>query len=70
MIKWTDTEATRATGRVTARTGRSHTVATDDGRTLIADSATPYNQGARVTVVAGAIIGPAGAAPVIKNYQQ
>jgi len=70
MIKWTDTEAIRATGQVVARTGRRHTVASDDGRTLLADSATPYNPGARVTVVAGAIIGPAGAAPTITNYQQ
>ena len=70
MIKLTDTQAHRVTGRVVFRVGRSHTVNTDDGRVLIVDAATPYNPGARVTVVSGVIVGPAGTAPTIKNYQQ
>ena len=62
--------ATRITGTVTARTGRRHTITADDGRVLLADSAISYNAGARVTVLSGVIIGEAGAAPIIKNYQQ
>lgn len=70
MIKLTDTQANRVTGQVASRVGRIHTVNTDDGRILMVDAATPYNPGARVTVVSGVIVGPAGTAPVIKNYQQ
>ena len=70
MIKLTDTQVGRATGMVTARTGQRHTVGADDGRTLVAYSATPYNPGARVTVLGDAIVGSGGAAPIIKNYQQ
>jgi CRISPR/Cas system-associated protein Csm6 len=61
---------TAAPGRVTARSGSRHTVATDDGRTLLVESAVAYPPESRVMVLAGSIIGPAGAAPVIKNYQQ
>ena len=70
MIKLTDTQVSRATGVVTARTSQKHTVSADDGRTLIAYSATPYNPGSRVTVLGDAIIGSGGSAPVVKNYQQ
>ena len=70
MIELRRKQEERVTGVVTARNGRRHTIYADDGRVLIADSATPYNQGARVTVLAGVIVGPAGAAPIIKNYQQ
>lgn len=70
MIELRKQEQSRITGTVISRTGRRHTISTDDGRVLIADSATPYNPGARVTVLAGVIIGQAGAAPTIKNYQQ
>lgn len=70
MIELRKKQESRIAGVVTARNGRRHTINADDGRVLIADSATPYNQGARVSVVAGVIIGPAGAAPTIKNYQQ
>ena len=70
MIELRKQEPSRITGTVTARSGRRHTISADDGRVLIADSATPYNPGARVTVLAGVIVGTAGAAPTIKNYQQ
>lgn len=59
-----------APGRVTARSGYRHTVATDDGRTLLVESVVTYPPGARVMVLAGSIIGPAGAAALVKNYQQ
>lgn len=70
MIKLTDTQVSRAMGRVTNRAGQRHTISADDGRTLVVYSATPYNPGTRVTVLGDAIIGSGGAAPVIKNYQQ
>ena len=70
MIELRKKQETRISGEVMARNGRRHTINADDGRVLIADSATPYNQGARVTVLAEVIVGPAGAAPIIKNYQQ
>lgn len=70
MINLTGTVVTRSPGTVTARAGRSHTVQADDGRVLIADSPTPYNPGARVTVVSGTIVGSAGAPPIVKNFQQ
>lgn len=70
MIKLTDTQVGRSMGTVTARTYQRHTVSADDGRVLIAYSATPYNPGARVTVLGDAIVGPGGDAPTIKNYQQ
>ena len=70
MIELRKKQEARISGEVTTRDGRRHTINADDGRVLIADSATPYNQGALVTVLAGVIVGPAGAAPIIKNYQQ
>lgn len=60
----------RVTGTVISRNGRQHTVNSDDGRVLIVDSYTPYIVGARVTIVADAIISSAGASPKIKNFQQ
>lgn len=70
MIELRKQDPVRITGTIAARTGRRHTIKADDGRVLIADSAIPYNQGSRVTVLAGVIVGQAGAAPTIKNYQQ
>lgn len=70
MIELRKQAAGRVSGTVSARVGRRHTVDADDGRVLIADSAIAYNPGARVTVLAGVIVGAAGAAPQIKNYQQ
>ena len=70
MIELRKKQETRISGVVTERNGRRHTISADDGRVLIADSASPYSQGARVTVLSGVIVGPAGAAPVVKNYQQ
>ena len=70
MIELRKKQETSISGTVMRRSGRRHTVNADDGRVLIADSATPYNQGSRVTVLSGVIVGPAGAAPIIKNYQQ
>ena len=70
MIELRKKQEARTSGEVATRDGRRHTINADDGRVLIADSATPYNQGARVTVLSGVIVGPAGAAPVVKNYQQ
>lgn len=70
MIELRKKEPNRITGEVAERSGRRHTINADDGRVLMADSATPYNPGARVTVLAGVIVGPAGAAPKIKNFQQ
>lgn len=70
MIELRKKQEARISGVVATRDGRRHIINADDGRVLIADSATPYNQGARVTVLAGVIVGPAGAVPNIKNYQQ
>ena len=70
MIELRKKQEASISGTVTARSGRRHTVNADDGRVLMADSATPYNQGARVSVLAGVIIGAAGEAPIVKNYQQ
>jgi hypothetical protein len=70
MIELRKKQEARISGEVVTRDGRRHTINADDGRVLIADSATPYNRGARVSVVAGVIVGAAGAAPIIKNYQQ
>lgn len=63
MIELRKKQETSISGTVMGRSGRRHTVNADDGRVLIADSATPYNQGSRVTVLSGVIVGPAGSAP-------
>lgn len=60
----------RISGTVSARSGRRHTVHGDDGRVLMADAEKAYPPGSRVIVLAGVIIGAAGAAPQVKNYQQ
>lgn len=60
----------RVSGTVMARSGRRHTVQGDDGRVLMADAEKAYPPGARVSVLAGVIVGVAGAAPRVKNYQQ
>lgn len=70
MINLRPKAETASPGRVTSRIGYRHTVATDDGRILVVESAVLYPPQSRVMVLSGAIIGPAGAAPTIKNYQQ
>ena len=70
MILINSATPNRSTGTVLARTGRQHTVAIDGGSTVRADSYISYNPGRRVTLVAGVIVGTAGAAPSLINYQQ
>lgn len=60
----------RVSGTVMDRSGRRHTVQGDDGRVMMADAEKAYPPGARVSVVAGVVVGAAGAAPQVKNYQQ
>ena len=70
MILINTTSKNRSTGTVLARDGRKHTVAIDGGSTVQADSYISYNPGRRVTLVAGVIVGTAGVAPSLINYQQ
>lgn len=72
MIEWPSPAASaiRQTGTVEARIGRLHRVRTDSTQTLLADSATPYPPGSRVTLLADAIVGPAGPEPTITSYQE
>lgn len=62
--------AQRQTGTVEARFGRLHRVKLDSGQYSLADSATAYPPGSRVTLVADAIVGPAGMAPTTTSYQE
>lgn len=70
MISIEQTKTVRLTGTVIARAGRVHTVAIDGAETVCVDSQMVYPPQARVTVVAGMIVGRAGAAPTLINYQQ
>lgn len=70
MIELTKAKQTRITGKVVSRVGRRHRVLADDGRTLLADSAIPFNPGERVTLLADAIVGTAGKAPAVQSYQE
>ncbi len=70
MISIERKEEIRLAGEVVGRSGRVHRVRLDHGQVVLADSAVPYPVGRRVAVVAGAIVGPAGAAPARKDYQE
>jgi hypothetical protein len=70
MIELRKPEQGRITGKVVSRSGRKHTVEADDGRILRADSAIYYPPESRVIILADAIIGPAGPAPVVLSFQE
>jgi hypothetical protein len=71
MISIEHHQEIRQAGEVVGRSGgRVHRVRLDNGQVILADSAVAYRIGRRVAVVAGAIVGPAGAAPARKDYQE